>query len=227
MQGSGEERREFQRLGLEQPIAGTFNATPVVILEMGVLGTRLIHKTPFESPKGDVRFVFEGNVVTMRCEVVRTMEVDPAKYGGAGYASGMKFLAAVGDSGNFLRSMLVRLVSRALEQRSDSASNAHFELSPVDGDRTVRGVDAQFVAYRWEDGVWRRRAVFLPEQPPVGFTVAKKEDGVEMQRLCEVFEASDEEGRRLIRLFAELSVTQILQIPPRPQGLRQPAAPSE
>ena len=41
------------------------------------------------------------------------------------------------------------------------------------------------------------------------------EDAAEMQRLCEVFEASDEEGRRLIRLFAELSVSDVLQIPPR------------
>ena len=37
----------------------------------------------------------------------------------------------------------------------------------------------------------------------------------EMKRLCEVYEASDEEGRRLIRLFAELSVSGVLQIPPR------------
>ena len=41
------------------------------------------------------------------------------------------------------------------------------------------------------------------------------EDADEMQRLCSVYEASDDEGRRLIRLFAELSVSDALQIPPR------------
>ena len=35
-----------------------------------------------------------------------------------------------------------------------------------------------------------------------------------MQRLCRVYEASDNEGRRLIRLFAELSVSDALEIPP-------------
>ena len=53
------------------------------------------------------------------------------------------------------------------------------------------------------------------EQPSVGFTVARGEDTAEMQRLCRVFEASEEEGRRLIRLFAELSVSDALEIPPR------------
>jgi hypothetical protein len=215
MQSTGEERREFQRLILGQPLAGTFQSVPVVLIEMGILGTRVLHKIPFDSQRGDLRFVYDGNVVAMRCEVMRTSEVDPARYGGAGLASGMRFLAAVGDSGNHLRSMLVQLVSRALDQRGD-VSTPELRLNPVDGDRTVRGTDAQFIAYRYDDGAWKRRAIFLPEQPPLGFTVAKKEDPVEMQRLCEVYEASDEEGRRLIKMFAELSVTQVLQIPPRP-----------
>ena len=49
----------------------------------------------------------------------------------------------------------------------------------------------------------------------MGFTVARSTDTDEMQRLCDVYAASDEEGRRLIRLFAELSVSDAMQIPPR------------
>lgn len=214
---TGEERREFQRLTLAQPHAGTFQSVPVVLVEMGILGTRVVHKVPFESPRGDLRFVYDGNVVTMRCEVVRTMEVDPARYGGAGLASGMRFLAAVGDSGNHLRAMLVHLVGRALDAHRDAMPpGGMLRLTEVDGDRTIRGADAQFVTYRLDEGAWKRRPIFLPEQPAAGFTVARKEDPAEMQRLCEVYEASDEEGRRLIKMFAELSVTQVLQIPPRP-----------
>ena len=89
------------------------------------------------------------------------------------------------------------------------------EVEMVDGDNTVRGSDAGFLCYRFENGGWIRRRVFLPEQPSVGFTVARTEDNSEMQRLCRVFEASDDEGRRLIRLFAELSVSDALEIPPR------------
>src|SRR6185295_13658254 len=151
-----------------------------------------------------------GTDIAMRCEVVRTF---PAK-NASGTMSGLRFLAALGDSGDHLRAMLGQLVVRAIDDRHDtSATRLH--IRKVDGDKTVRGVDAQFLSFRLENSTWRRRHVFLPEQPAVGFTVARGEDADEMQRLCTVYEASDEEGRRLIRLFAELSVSDALQIPPR------------
>jgi hypothetical protein len=112
--------------------------------------------------------------------------------------------------------MLADLVTHEFEVRRKMPPNTIPQNpSSVDGDKTVRGADAAFLCYRLENGVWRRRRVFLPEQPSVGFTVARSEDSAEMQRLCRVYEASDEEGRRLIRLFAELSVSDALEIPPK------------
>lgn len=209
-----EERREFQRLRLDSPIPGTFGTTPVSVVEAGVLGARIQHAAPLDVPRGELRFSFDGNDVAMRCEVVRTFDADHSKYPDAGLMSGLRFLAAVGESGDYLRSMLGDLVTRAIERRYDNSAT-RLRLRAVDGDKTVRGVDAQFVSYRLESGSWRRRHVFLPEQPVAGFTVARGEDAEEMQRLCDVYAASDEEGRRLIRLFAELSVSDVLQIPPR------------
>jgi hypothetical protein len=110
--------------------------------------------------------------------------------------------------------MLAQLVVKALESRYDSSAT-RLRIRAVDGDKTVRGADAHFLSYRYENGAWRKRHVFLPEQPDMGFTVARGEDAAEMQRLCDVFKASDDEGRRLIRLFAELSVSDAMQIPPR------------
>jgi hypothetical protein len=211
--GQAEERREFQRLRLTAPLGGMFGASTVSIVELGILGSRIQHEGEL-APRGELRFQSNGNEVTMRCEVVRTLEADQYRFPGARFISGIRFLAAVGESGNELRAILARLVTGALESRHD-ASATRIRLRSVDGDKTVRGVDAQFVAYRFESGTWRKRAVFLPEQPALGFTVARGEDLEEMQRLCAVYEASDEEGRRLIRMFAELSVTDVLQIPPR------------
>ena len=105
-------------------------------------------------------------------------------------------------------------LAQVLEQKYDSSATRLKILRSIDGDKTVRGTDAHFLSYRYEDGAWRRRRVFLPEQPALGFTVARGEDADEMQRLCAVYEASDDEGRRLIRMFAELSVSDALQIPP-------------
>ena len=204
MSNQGVERREFQRLRLDSPVAGTFSGTDVSVVEIGILGARIEHAAPLDAQRGDLQFTFGGSPIHMRCEVVRS----------AGPVSGLRFLAAVGNSGDFLRDMLAQLVVKAIESRHDSSAT-RLRIRSVDGDKTVRGVDAHFLSYQYENGAWKRRPVFLPEQPQMGFTVARGEDAAEMQRLCEVFEASDDEGRRLIRLFAELSVSDVLQIPPR------------
>ena len=214
MQSPGEERREFQRLRLDAPVPGTYADAPVTIVEIGVLGARIQHAAPFTTERGDLKFTFDGAEVCMRCEVVRTFDASQTRYADAPFVSGMRFVAAVGESGDHLRAMLSQLVVRAIENRHD-ASATRLRIRTVDGDKTVRGVDAQFLSFRLDNGTWRRRHVFLPEQPAAGFTVARGEDAQEMQRLCTVYEASDEEGRRLIRLFAELSVSDALQIPPR------------
>ena len=207
-----EERREFQRLYLDPPIPGTLVTTPVSIVEIGVLGARLRHGAALEPSHGVMRFTYGGHELALRCEVVRTF---PSKEGddGSAFASGIRFVAAVGDAGDRLREMLAELVTIALQARRNVSFDNFGDL--VDGDRTVRGRDAQFTSYRLENGVWRKRRVFLPEQPALGFTVASSIDSDEMQRLCKVYVASDDEGRRLIRLFAELSVSHALEIPPK------------
>lgn len=206
MQQRGEERREFQRLRLDPAIPATFGATPVSIREVGVLGARLHHLEPLDPPRAELHFTYGGNEIFMRCETVRRVGPDQ---------TGVRFLAAIGDSGDRLRAMLGELVEKALYERNESSATKLSIKRGVDGDKTIRGVDAQFVSYRFDHGAWQRRHVFLPEQPAIGFTVARGEDVDEMKRLCEVYEASDEEGRRLIRLFAELSVSHALQIPPK------------
>lgn len=207
-----EERREFQRLILSEPVSGKLGEVAVTVVEVGILGARVLHAEPLASEYLELTFAHDGHEIRMRCEVVRTMKA--AERVTQPLQSGLRFRAAVDDSGDHLRSMLADLVSRELEsRRSTPVQPAAVEM--IDGDNTVRGKDASFLSYRFERGAWTKRRIFLPEQPASGFTVASGEDSAEMSRLCRVFEASDEEGRRLIRLFAELSVSELLQIPPR------------
>ncbi|HEX9985935.1 MAG TPA: PilZ domain-containing protein [Thermoanaerobaculia bacterium] len=205
----GEERREFQRLHLVPPIAAMAGAVAVTIVEIGVLGAGITHSAPLPKTYDDLRFTYDRQDIALKCEVVRTTE------SGGALHSGLRFLAAIGESGDRLRAMLAQLVVAEFETRRRLPPNTIAPEAAVDGDKTVRGVDAQFLSYRLEQGVWVRRRIFLPEQPVAGFTVARTEDSEEMQRLCHVYQASDDEGRRLIRLFAELSVSDALQIPPR------------
>jgi len=208
---SGEERREFQRLGVDPPIPASYAATPVTLIEIGVLGARIHHAEKLDRDEGELRFSFEGEEIALKCEVVRTIQGD-SKYPGSGIESGIRFRGAVGESGEYLRAMLAKLVTRALEARPVRATP---DAPTVDGDKTVRGTDAAYLCYRLDNKGWQRRAVFLPEQPAVGFTVARAMDREEVQRLQRVYQAADDEGRRLIRLFAELSVSEALEIPRR------------
>lgn len=206
-----EERREFQRLLLDPPIPATLGTVPVTIMEIGVLGARVLHGRPLTDEHAELHFICKENDVGMKCSVVRTFSGRDAH---GGLQSAVRFLAAIGDSGDRLREMLAELVVEAIEARRGGAGGMN-PSAAIDGDKTVRGTDAAFLCYRLEDGVWRRRRVFLPEQPASGFTVARTEDSEEIQHLCRVYAASDDEGRRLIRLFAELSVSNALEIPPR------------
>lgn len=211
----GDERREFQRLRLDPPMPGTLGSTAVSILEIGVLGARVQHADALDQQYSELRFSYGPNEIGLRCEVVRTVDSLHARYPGSGLESGLRFLAALGESGDHLRSMLAELVHEAMKGRRAPLPPNTFRQQPVDGDKTVRGVQAGFISYRLEGNNWTHRRVFLPEQPASGFTVAKNEDREEMNRLCTVYQASDDEGRRLIRLFAELSISEALEIPPK------------
>jgi hypothetical protein len=212
--GRGEERREFQRLQMDPPIPGTLGSTAVSVVEVGVLGARLHHGDAVVETYSELRFSHRGEEIGLRCEVVRTLPSQNARYPESGLESGVRFLAAVGESGDRLRTMLAEVLTKTIDSRRKGPIKATGETA-IDGDKTVRGADAGFLCYRLDNGVWRRRRVFLPEQPGAGFTVARGEDHAEMQRLCRVYEASDDEGRRLIRMFAELSVSEQLNIPPQ------------
>ena len=208
---SGEERREFQRLRVEPPIPASYAATPVSLIEIGVLGARLHHAEKLDREEGELRFSFEGDEIALKCAVVRTIESQASKYPGSGMESGVRFVGALGDSGDHLRKTLATLVNQALAHRSTAQNQIPHK---IDGDKTVRGKDASYICYRLDEKGWQKRAVFLPEQPTIGFTVARGVDPDEVQRLQRVYQASDDEGRRLIRLFAELSVSEALEIPP-------------
>lgn len=208
-----EERREFQRLRLDPPIQGTLGTAAVTILEIGVLGARVRHGETLDQKEAELRFSHRDEEISLRCEIVRSLPSQQAQYADGGFESGLRFVAALGESGDRLRAMLGELVTREMQNRRAMPIESFGQ--PVDGDKTVRGLDAEYLCYRLENGAWTRKRIFLPEQPAVGFTVARSADSEEMQHLCRVYQASDAEGRRLIRLFAELSVSDALEIPPR------------
>lgn len=204
---TSDDRREFQRLRLAKPILGMLEGHNALILDIGVTGAFVEHYgKPEVGERLMLLFRWKGTDVEYVCEVRRTNAIRKAANDVVSH-SGLRFLQPVGDSEARLNDMVATFVAKILAaQRANAAateapeSGALVDLGGAHRSR-VRG----FITYRLANGAWTRTSTESPVQPPDGFTVAAYEDPAELQTLCETFEAVDAEGRRLIRLIAELS----------------------
>lgn len=196
------ERREFQRLLLLDPVDGSFAGGPARIVEIGVSGARVEHAVPLAvGANAPLQLVWFGESIELDAQVVRT---EPLAHGWL--RSGLLFVSAESLAAGALRRALSTSVTALLVKKE-------VDLSLVDFDDTLRPRDARFICYSFEDGVWKKRRAWLPEQPDSGFTVAISEDRGDVQRLCRSWEQSDHEGRRLLRLFCELSISDAMNVP--------------
>ena len=208
------DRREFQRLRLAKPILALMDGQNALILDIGIGGAYVEHYGALpEGAQFKLLFRWRGSDVEFLCEVRRSRVVRP---GGDQINivshSGVRFLEAVGDADERLNDMMATFVGRVLAAQRANASgkpeDESLSLSQLGGARRARS--RGWVSFRYVNGLWRRALATSATQPPDGFTVAAYEDEDEMATLCETYEGSDEEGRRLIRLLAELSARNAL-----------------
>jgi hypothetical protein len=205
------DRREFQRLHLAKPILAVLNGEHnALILDIGVGGGLVEHHgSAKQGDQFELAFRWKGEDVRFRCEVVRTRIVRerPAAEVVTSH-SGVRFREASGDSAAQLNDMMATFIGRVLAAQRANASGegggTHaVTLEQLGGARRARSQG--WVTYRFHDGVWKVSASNSPSQPSDGFTVAAHEVEEELETLCSTYESSDEEGRRLIRMVAELS----------------------
>lgn len=206
------DRRTFQRLRLSKPVLATLDGNHALILDIGLSGA-LIEHYGVASP-GDkfiLSFRWQGTDIEFVCAVVRNMVT---RQGGADGKqqtvshSGVRFVKAVGESERFLEDFMATFVGRILAAQKANAAGEHRTAAPtileeLGGARRSR--TPGFVSYRLKEGTWWRVPTTRPAQPADGFTVAAHEDEEEIEALCRAYEETDEEGRQLIRLVAELS----------------------
>lgn len=207
-----QDRREFQRLKLAKPILAMMDSANALILDIGMAGAFLEHYGTFQpGHRFHLSFRWQGEDVAFMCEIVRTLVVrDP---GGDGKSvvshSGVHFTSPVGTSAERLQDLITTFVGRILAaQRANAAGDGDLHqsatiLSSLGAARRKR--TRGYVTYRMRDERWWRMPSTSALQPEDGFTVAAYEDEAELETLCRAYELADEEGRRLIRLVAELS----------------------
>src|SRR5262249_12239507 len=111
-----------------------------------------------------------------------------------------------------LNDMMATFVGRVLSAQRANASGAGggadaLVLAQLGAARRARSEG--WIAYHWIDGDWTITPTSSPLQAEDGFTGAAYEDEDELRELCETYETANDEGRRLIRLVAELSAKNV------------------
>jgi PilZ domain len=225
-------KRRVQRVRLAQPIVARLGALEVVLVDISLLGARVEHHLPITAGSNTrLTFRWEDEHVVLACEVVRS-QLERLSHGADGltvYHSGLEFINPSAQSTSALKNIIGTFISRALEEQklnargamppqtekmpifrfgqlasniSDKAEAAGSSFLPVARITKETG----YVCYRLENRLWRRKRTQDPGQPPEGFTISAEEDSEQAELLCDAYERSDPNGRRMIQLFAQLSI---------------------
>jgi hypothetical protein len=234
-----DERRRVQRIRLSHPVFGQFSNISCVIVDISLGGARVEHNTPIQTGKeGLLIFHWQGRKITLEAAVLRSkLERFSGPEALTVYHSGLRFTKALGDSAEALRDAMIAQVMRALNEQK---SNARGEIPPelanmpifaggllsarrsevsqeLEGRTDPQSQIARSVGYiscSLDRRRWRKVKTQNPQQPPEGFTILAQEDPYQIDLLCETYENADENMRQLIRMLAELSVTEDAGIPP-------------
>lgn len=227
------DRRQFQRFDLDPPIPGKLGKLDVIIIDVGVLGSMIEHdEAAVVNQIAALVFYTEAGMVELEVEVVYTSsqswkDPDNPHRGQKGFNSGIRFRQAEGDSDARLRLLIAtcaRKGIRADQARKQSATAGPPPVSTPDpGDLTLSPFRTRkdttavggFDTYRLDGKSWRKKSTTLPAQPPDGFTVPASEADDHIQLLCRTYESASEDGRKMVRALAEVSVSKVKGLPPK------------
>jgi hypothetical protein len=209
------ERRKYQRVVLARPLPGRLGSGRIYVLDASLIGLRIAHQgaaPPAGSPCR-IEFEWEGRLVALDCEVRRNALHKLAKNPGEKsiYHAGLSITGALGDSDSALRQMVASIVARALDEQKANARGV--PAAAAQCFQTGKGTD--YVRCELVSGTWRRTETNRADQPQNGFTVSAEESREHVDMLCDTFGNADEEGRRLIRMMAELSISKAEGVPTR------------
>src|SRR5258708_7392560 len=192
------------------------NDRNVLILDIGISGAYFEHYGQIAlGERFNFVFRWRGDDIEYIAQATRSTVVRSPGGDGASIVShtGAQFVEAVGESEARLQDMIATFVGRVLAAQKANATpeatqglGAEF-LAQLGEARRVRS--RGYVTYRLLGSRWWREATNVAVQPQDGFTVAAFEDEEELETLCRTYEAADEEGRRMIRLVAELSARSV------------------
>jgi len=227
--------RRVQRIHLALPVTARFGSHQVVLVDISVLGARIEHHVPLGTATGstaNLAFRWEDEDVAMDCRVVRS-RLERFSVGADGltvYHSGLEFVEPTTDARATLKRIIGGFIARALYEQKLNARGVvptSVEKMPIfrHGQLTENRSDVAeaigssalptariakqtgYICFQMEKNrTWKKKRTHDPSQPAEGFTVSADEDQAQIQMLCEAYEKSDHDGRKMIQLFAQLSI---------------------
>ena len=222
--------RRVQRVHLAHPLVARLGASQVVLVDLSLLGARIEHQMPLQAG-GRARLTFhcEEEEISTDCRIVRS-RLERFSVGADGltvYHSGLEFENMTEDAKKRLKAVIGRFIARALEEQKLNARGVmpehdvqhmpifrHGQLTENRGSLatetllpTARIVkETGYICYHLENNTWRKKRTHDPGQPAEGFTISATEDRAQADLLCDAYVKSDREGRKMIQLFAQLSI---------------------
>ncbi|HEY0156827.1 MAG TPA: PilZ domain-containing protein [Thermoanaerobaculia bacterium] len=226
--------RRVQRVHLGQPLVARLGSTGVVLVDVSILGARVEHHVPLAAGAFTrLTFDWDGRPLVLDCRIVRS-RLERFSVGADGltvYHSGLEFENVAPDARARLKEMIGGFISRALEEQKLNARGvlpqhdaAKMPIFRFGGQLTANAKDKElgapllptsrvaketgYVCYALDNNQWRRKRTHDPGQPAIGFTISADEDHTQAELLCDAYRRSDPEGRRLIQLFAQMSIVE-------------------
>ena len=191
-----DERRQFQRLNLAEPLDGWFGDYAVRLVNISATGALLScdEQLP-DDARALLRFWWRGREIEVLARTARRVDAQ----------TGIEFL----EESEPLFDLLAESATELL--RAQEANAAGRREGNVFGDETLTAASMRaglsgYVAWTLGENGWKATPSLLPDQPENGFTVSAGEDQEQVALLCRTYEAGDAESRRLTRMLAELSV---------------------
>ncbi len=204
------------------PRPARFATHEVILTDLGVRGAGVRHhQTILPNTRGTLRFRLERQYHEVQCELTRS-RLELVKQGENTlqiYRSALRF-DAMGqgeeDQIGSIREALRRRVERAVRRQQADAFGDPELMSGTDESSGSISVDllASWMETRHfvrcvldETGRWQCDRVEITEQPLNGFTVSAEEGEREIALLKKTWELADEDQRKLIRVFAQLAIS--------------------
>lgn len=208
------ERRRYGRIKLDTPMRARFGDVQVRVIELSISGFLVAHEGRFAAAEPrHFALDWDGTSIELECTVARSTLYRLGKNLGEKsiYHTGLHIVRIANDGFELLRQLIGERILRALEEQKANARGipplAAYMYQPEKGELYRR---CELV-----EGTWRKSETIRPNQPQNGFTVSAEVEPHHVDLLCETWERTTPEGRRLTQLLAELSISRAEGIPTR------------